>query len=153
MDSFAASLALERGLAAKTQEAYMRDVRAMARFLAKRGHAGVASVTRGDIIAYLETLQRAAKRASSRARAFIAIKEFFAHMKEMRHVRVDPVEGLESPKKGLVLPKILPEESIRILIESADRLEELDERIAIMAEGNRKTDVTGIDFSGEVRDR
>lgn len=42
---------------------------------------------------------------------------------------------------------------IRILIESADRLEELDERVAIMAEGNRKTDVTGIDFSGEVRDR
>ena len=36
VDSFAAALALERGLAEKTQEAYLRDVRALIAFLSRR---------------------------------------------------------------------------------------------------------------------
>ena len=118
VDSFAATLALERGLAEKTQEAYLRDVRALVRFLAKRGRTRADAVQRADIAAYLEALHRAARRASSRARAFVAIKEFFAHLKEMRFVSADLTENLEAPKKGRVLPKILPEETMRRLVES-----------------------------------
>lgn len=118
VDSFAATLALERGLAEKTQEAYLRDVRALVRFLAKRGRASAGDVRRTDVTSYLASLQCAAKRASSRARAFVAIKEFFAHLKEMRFVSVDLTENLEAPKKGRVLPKVLPEETMRRLVES-----------------------------------
>ena len=118
VDSFSAALALERGLAEKTQEAYLRDVRMLVRFLEERSRTSVVSVLRTDITDYLETLHRAAKRASSRARAFTAIKEFFAHLKEMHFVRVDPTDGLEAPKKGLVLPKILSEDAMRRLVES-----------------------------------
>ena len=118
VDSFAATLALERGLAEKTQEAYLRDVRALVRFLAKRGRTRADAVQRADIAAYLEALHRAARRASSRARAFVAIREFFAHLKEMRFVSADLTENLEAPKKGRVLPKILPEETMRRLVES-----------------------------------
>ena len=134
VDSFAAALALERGLAEKTQEAYLRDVRALVRFLTKRGRTGVASARRADITAYLEALHRAARRASSRARAFVAIKEFFAHLKEMRFVSVDPTESLEAPKKGLVLPKVLPEEAMRRLVESVAGAEPRDLRDRAMLE-------------------
>ena len=109
-------------------------MRALARFLEKRGRAGASSVTRGDVVGYLETLRKSAKRASSRARAFVAIKEFFAHLKEMRYVAANPVEGLEAPKKGLVLPKILPEESMRRLIESVSGDEPRDLRDRAMLE-------------------
>ena len=134
IDSFAASLALERGLAAKSQEAYLRDVRALVAFLEKRGRANAAAVTRVDVVDYLETLRKAAKRASSRARAFVAIREFFAHMKEMRYISSNPVEGLDAPKKGLVLPKILPEETMRRLIESVSGDEPRDLRDRAMLE-------------------
>ena len=134
VDSFAASLALERGLAEKSQESYLRDVRALVGFLEKRGRASAASVTRSDIIAYLEEMHRAAKRASSRARAFTAIREFFSHLKEMRYVAVNPTEGLESPKKGLVLPKILPEETMARLVDSVDGIEPRDLRDRAMLE-------------------
>ncbi len=133
-ESFAATLALERGLAEKTQEAYLRDVRAMTRFLERRGRVSVGGILRADIIAYLSELQRTDKRASSRARAFTAIKEFFGHLKEMRHVPVDPMEGLEAPKKGLALPKILPEETMRRLIESVSGDEPRDVRDRAMLE-------------------
>ena len=134
VDSFAAALALERGLAEKTQEAYLRDVRALVRFLEKRGRIGVGAVVRTDVTAYLETLHRDAKRASSRARAFVSIKEFFAHLKEMRFVAADVTENLEAPKKGVVLPKILPEETMRRLVESVSGTAPRDMRDRAMLE-------------------
>ena len=46
VDSFAAALALERGLAEKTQEAYLRDVRALVRFLRRLGIEDAAAASR-----------------------------------------------------------------------------------------------------------
>ena len=134
VDSFAAALALERGLAEKTQEAYLRDVRALIDFLSRRGRSSVNAVVRTDLTAYLETLHQAAKRASSRARAFTAIKEFFAHLREMRFIPSDPMEGLEAPKKGVALPKILPEEAMRRLVESVAGADPRDLRDRAMLE-------------------
>ena len=134
VDSFAAALALERGLAEKTQEAYLRDVRALVRFLKKRGRMHVDAVLRTDITAYLDALHRAARRASSRARAFVVIREFFAHLKEMRFISVNLTENLVSPKKGRVLPKILPEETMRRLVESVAGTEPRDLRDRAMLE-------------------
>ena len=134
VDSFAAALALERGLAEKTQEAYLRDVRALVRFMLQQGVCDAASVSRYGITSYLDTLRDASKRASSRARAFTAIKEFFAHLKEMRLIAADPTEGLESPKKGLVLPKILPEEAMQRLVDSVSGVEPRDLRDRAMFE-------------------
>ena len=128
VDSFAAVLALERGLAEKTQEAYLRDVRALVRFLRKRGIEDAAAAS------YLEVLRQESKRASSRARAFTSIKEFFAHLKAMRLIAADPMEGLEAPKKGLVLPKILPEEAMQRLVDSVNGTDPRDLRDRAMLE-------------------
>ena len=110
VDSFAATLALERGLADRTQEAYLRDVRALVLFLERRGVRDAGGVSRNDVVSYLDVLRRESKRPSSRARAFTSIKEFFSHLKEAKLISANPAEGLEAPKKGLTLPKILPEE-------------------------------------------
>jgi integrase/recombinase XerD len=134
MDSFAAALALERGLADKTQEAYLRDVRALVRFLDGKGVHVPASVSRHDVTSYLDVLRSESKRASSRARAFTAIREFFSHLKEMHMIPADPTEGLEVPKKGLVLPKILPEEAAGRLVDSVDGTEPRDLRDRAMLE-------------------
>ena len=134
VDSFAAALALERGLSENTQEAYLRDVRSIIGFLSKRGKARVSDVVQADVIAYLESLYRAAKRASSRARAFVAIHEFFAHLKDMGFIAQNPTESLESPKKGVVLPKILSEDIMRRLVDSVSGTEPRDLRDRAMLE-------------------
>lgn len=128
IDLFAAALALERGLAYNTQEAYLRDVRAFVHFLSEKKITSPSAVGRSDITAYLDVLRTAKKRASSRARAFTAIKEFFLHLKKVGLIRENPIEGLESPKKGLILPKTLPEESMQALVDSVNGDEPRDLR-------------------------
>ena len=133
-DSFAAALALERGLADRTQEAYLRDVRALVFFLEGRGVRDAGAVNRSDIAAYADALRAAAKRASSRARAFTAIKEFFSHLKDVRMIAADPTEGMEAPKKGQVLPKILAEGVMQRLVDSVSGSEPRDLRDRAMLE-------------------
>lgn len=134
VDSFAAALALERGLSEMTQEAYLRDVRALVGYLASHGRPSPASVVRTDISEYLLVLLQSEKKATSRARAFVAIREFFSHLKEMRLVSADPTEGLEAPKKGVPLPKILTEETTQQLVESISGTEPDDLRDRAMLE-------------------
>jgi len=116
--SFAAWLALERGLAPKTLEAYGRDVRFFLRFLAARGRTDVRDVTRADVVAYLETLRAARRRASTRARAFVALREFLHRAKLEGFSRIDLAEGLEAPKRNLVLPRVLDEGATQRLVMS-----------------------------------
>ena len=134
VDSFAAALALERGLAEKTQESYLRDVRALVRFLEGQGVHYAGDVSRYGVISYLDVLRKSAKRASSRARAFVAIKEFFSHLKDMRLIAVDPTDGLEAPKKGLVLPTVLSEETMQRLVDSVSGTDPRDLRDRAMLE-------------------
>ncbi len=116
--SFKAWLALERGLAPKTLEAYGRDIRFYLAFLVARGRVGPQEIVRADVVDYLEKLRSERKRASTRARAFVALREFLHHLKLEGHVRQDVAEGLEAPKKNLVLPRVLDEDAIQRLVTS-----------------------------------
>ncbi len=116
--SFKAWLTLERGLAPKTLEAYGRDIRFFLAFLTERGRVEPREIVRADVVDYLEKLRGERKRASTRARAFVALREFLHHLKLEGHVRIDVAEGLESPRKNLVLPRVLDEGAIQRLVTS-----------------------------------
>ena len=116
--SFQAHLAFARGVAPKTLEAYGRDVRFFLEFLAARGVTACAAVTREHVRSYLDHMRAARKRPSSRARAFVAVREFLAHLKEFGLAPHDVSAGLESPKRGLTLPKILGEDVVGRLVTS-----------------------------------
>ena len=132
--SFHAWLALERGLAAKTLEAYGRDVRFLLAFLRRRGRVLAREVTRGDVVAWLEALRAARRRPSTRARAFVALREFLHHLKSEGFAPRDLSEGLDAPRKNLVLPRVLDEETTRRLMASADGADPRDLRDRAMLE-------------------
>ena len=132
--SFAASLALERGLAAKTCEAYGRDVRSFAKFLAACNRKTTDQLTQDDVLAWLQLLQEKHRRASTRARAFVAIREYLAHLKEMGWTARDLGEGLEAPKRARILPRTLGEEETMRLVASVDGTTPRDLRDRAMLE-------------------
>ena len=116
--SFQAWLALERGLAPKTLEAYGRDVRFFLEFLAARGRTDSRTLARADVVAWLEALRTARRRPTTRARAFVALREFLHHLKAEGYAARDLSEGLDAPRKNLVLPRVLDEGATGRLVAS-----------------------------------
>lgn len=118
VSSFRASLALERGLSPRTLEAYGRDVDAFIGFLDARNKKVPQDVVRQDVTEYLEVLRMLHRRSSTRARACVAIRQFLHHLKGAGFVSVDVGEGLETPKRERILPRVLEENTTIRLVSS-----------------------------------
>ena len=118
--SFDTHLVLERGLAPKTLEAYGRDARFFLAFLAARRVSYCAEITREHVKAYLEHLRKTYPKATSRARAFVTVREFLRYLKYQGFAPHDVSDGLRAPKKALALPKTLSEATVRRLVEFID---------------------------------
>ena len=117
-DSFAAELALERGLAPLSQESYARETRQFAEWAEDRGFAGPGAVGRAEARAYLGHLFKTARKSTTRAHAFVVLREFYAHLVARGRLKANPFEGLDAPKKSQSLPKTLTEAETRALLES-----------------------------------
>jgi len=116
--SFQSHLAFARGLAPKTLEAYGRDIRFFRQYLEVNGIVACADVTREHVRGYLDRLRTLKQRPASRARAFVAVREFLAHLKAAGLSPRDASAGLDAPKRGLALPKMLSEDVMRRLVTS-----------------------------------
>lgn len=156
-ESFAAELALERGLASKTLEAYGRDVRMFLAFLAKRGKTDSAALARSDMTSFLEELRQAGRKASTRARAFVSVKLFLRHLARERFLARDLSEGLDAPKKNLRLPRVLTPATTEKIVLSANGDDPRDLRDRAMLEllygcGLRVSELCGLELADIIAD-
>jgi len=156
-EAFAADLALARGLSPKTVEAYGRDVRAFLEFLAARGKTTPGALARADVADHVGALRAAGRKASTRARAFVAVREFLAFLASTRATARDLSEGLESPKKNLVLPRVLDEATTLKILQSADGVDPRSLRDRAMLEflygcGLRVSELCGLELQDVVAD-
>jgi integrase/recombinase XerD len=123
LDLFEASLTLEQGLSPNTLEAYGRDVRRFCVFLSGRGVSSPDGISRDNIAAYLGSLLEEEKLASTRARAFAAIKSFLKYLLREGLIKEDVSDGLPVPKRIRPLPRVLTPEDMERLILSVDSKE------------------------------
>ena len=156
-EAFAADLALARGLSPKTVEAYGRDVRAFLEFLAARGKTTPDALVRADVADHVGALRAKGRKASTRARAFVAVREFLAFLASTHATASDLSEGLEAPKKNLVLPRVLDEETTLKILQSADGVAPRDLRDRAMLEflygcGLRVSELCGLELQDVIAD-
>lgn len=156
-EAFAADLALARGLSPKTVEAYGHDVRAFLEFLAARGKTTPDALVRADVADHVGALRAKGRKASTRARAFVSVREFLAYLASTRATARDLSEGLESPKKNLVLPRVLDEATTLKILQSADGSEPRDLRDRAMLEflygcGLRVSELCGLELQDVIAD-
>ena len=123
--SFRSHLLLERRLSRNTAAAYTRDINALAAFVAARknsgkdpGSASVEDADEDSISAFLGQELDEGRKATSRARRLVAIKNFFRFLHSEGEIKSNPCELLDSIHKGAALPKTLPEQDVRTLLES-----------------------------------
>jgi integrase/recombinase XerD len=115
---FLEMMAVERGAARHTLDAYRRDLSDYLRFLQARG-LGAEGADGAAVRAYLSELSRRGMAASTAARRLSAIRQFhrFLYLEGARSD--DPTQTIDGPRRQRPLPRLLDLAEIEALIAAA----------------------------------
>lgn len=149
IDEFLGYLAVERGLADRTIEAYGRDLRRYAFHMAKKG-IGLDEITREDIVGFLGEM-RSDRSDASIARLVSAVRTFHKFTAREGLTENYPVSELRSPRKARRLPNVLSVEQVQALLEAAVGPTPRDYRTRAIVEtlyssGLRVSELVGLDL-------
>lgn len=118
INAFLEMLAVERGAATNTIEAYRRDLAQFAAHLSARDRP-LTDAEQSDISSWLTGLSEQGLGASSRARALSAVRQLYKFLLAEGHVDADPTHGHAGPRKQRPLPKTLNVAEVDKLIGAA----------------------------------
>jgi integrase/recombinase XerD len=116
---FLTHLAVERGLARHTLDAYARDLARLLRFLAARGVGTPGAIAPAHLRGFARALEAEGLAPASRARMLVAVRRFARHQVASGVLARDPSEGLLAPRRTRRLPRVLHSEETDALIEAA----------------------------------
>jgi integrase/recombinase XerD len=126
IESFLNYLAVEKGYSEHTIAAYRNDLKGLAEFAqaeASRGGApGWASFSRQAMLSYMLNLKERGYMATTMARKVAAARSFFNFLVSEGIIKTDPTENMNSPSVGKALPKPIPINQVRLLLEQPDKL-------------------------------
>ncbi len=120
IDRYLAFMAVEKGLAPNTLEAYGRDLARFAQFFRYEGFSEYNEADPAVILKYLIVLRRQGLEARSRARHLVALRGFFRFLQQEKMTAADPTRLIDLPKSGLHLPVVVPSDDIRRLLAAPD---------------------------------
>lgn len=122
IDEFCDSLWLEDGLSKNTLEAYRRDMRLFAKWLASQRPAlgGLLAVQGHDIEAYIAARLADSKKATSSNRRLSVLKRFYQMALRQKRVASDPCLKLVSARQAPRFVHTLSEAQVEALLEAPD---------------------------------
>jgi integrase/recombinase XerD len=150
-------LAVERGLSEHTLAAYRRDLRRYAAFLSHRDVHDPGAIEEATIRSFVASLSAsthgpddAPYRATSVARTLSAVRSFHRFLLREGITDRDPAVGVPQPRLPRSLPRPLPVEEVRRLLEAPDEGSPTGLRDRAILEllygsGLRISELTGLD--------
>ena len=120
IEAFLEMLVAERGAVPNTLAAYLRDLTDFCSFLSGRGVAEDAA-SASDLKAYMASLGRRGLAPRTAARRLSALRQYHKFLYSEGLRGDDPAAGLDSPRQGRRLPKVLSEEEVGSLLATARR--------------------------------
>ena len=120
VEAFLEMLAAERGAARLTRAAYAADLGHAQEWLARNG-SELARARTADLRRYLAALARAELAPRTAARRLSALRQFYRFLVVEGMRRDDPSAGLDGPRLGRPLPKMLAEDEVSALIKATER--------------------------------
>ncbi len=122
MEDFLSWLAVERGRARNTLEAYRRD---LGRYTAQLNDEGFSPIeaTEQTLLTFLDGMRADGQAPASIKRTMVTIRSFHRYMADEGLVRVDPSIDLEIPRSPDAVPKALSEAEVSQLLEAAQGVE------------------------------
>jgi integrase/recombinase XerD len=158
IERFLEMLSAERNVAANTSAAYQRDLKDAAKFMASR-KLTLSDTATADLSAYLAAMAKKGLAARSTARHLSALRQFFKFLVAEQVRGDDPSAGIDGPKLGRPLPKLLDEDEMVRLIEicaaldgpNGARLKALVE--LSYASGLRVSELVGLPLAAVLREQ
>jgi integrase/recombinase XerD len=156
-ERYLAHLAVERGLSEHTLAAYRRDLRRYAAFLTHRDVHDPGAIEEATIRSFVASLSAsthgpddAPYRATSVARTLSAVRSFHRFLLREGITDRDPAIGVPQPRLPRSLPRPLPVEDVRRLLEAPDEGSPTGLRDRAILEllygsGLRISELTGLD--------
>jgi integrase/recombinase XerD len=122
IENFLHYLAVEKGYSEHTIAAYRNDLTGLAEFAGKQGTASWGAFTRQTMLSYLLDLKDRGYVATTVARKVAASRSFFGFLVAEGTIKTDPTENMSSPAVGKALPKPIPINQVRLLLEQPAKL-------------------------------
>lgn len=119
IESFLEMMAVERGAADNTLQAYRRDLDDAARFVGGEG-GRLAEADTDTLRRYMAHLDAAGFASSSRGRRLSSLRQFFKFLYAEGIRADDPSSPMEGARKARALPKILSEREVDRLLSRAE---------------------------------
>lgn len=104
---FKAYLLLERGLAAASVEAYLNDMKCFCEAMERDAVSAPDSVTRDNILDFLEEGQADGLESTTLARRLVSVKVFFRFMQTEKIIASNVAEIMEGPRLWRIVPDFL----------------------------------------------
>lgn len=112
INQFLEMLAAERGASNNTLESYARDLD----HFSQNASAPLNDISRDEVRAYLSLLQKAGLAARTQARKLSSMRQFFKFLYGEGLRDDNPALGIDSPRIGQSLPKLLREDQVNKLL-------------------------------------
>ncbi len=151
-------MVVERGASLNTRNAYKRDLEAFGTRVALIGAAIEAADTE-MVRAHMAALGKSGRTQATMARSLSALRQFFGFLVAEGIRSDDPCAGVDSPRRGRPLPKILSESEVERLLAAARskpgwRGTQLVALVEILyATGLRVSELVGLPIGALARDR
>jgi integrase/recombinase XerD len=120
LDAFIAYVRAERGLSARTVDAYGDDLRRYLEDLTRGGTREIDAVVPDDVRRHLANLTARGLSPRSRARHLASIRMFHRFLQAEKLARVDPTEDLDTPRGPKKLPVYLTLPEVESLLAGPD---------------------------------
>ncbi len=119
---FGQYLKIERGLSGNTLEAYLRDVRHFASYLAGEQKDDIIpeNVQMAHVEGFMVRLGELGLEPTTQARMLSGVKSYYKYLLEEERIEASPADLVPTPRLGRYLPSVLSQEEVLALIESID---------------------------------
>jgi integrase/recombinase XerD len=114
--SFIDYIAVERGLARNTLEAYERDITAYLDYLTEAGVTSLEGTSATQVLEFMAAGKRSGKAASTVFRRQVALRSFYKFLTEERVIVSNPTATMGTPKPGNKLPSVITTEEVDRLL-------------------------------------
>jgi len=122
IENFLHYLAVEKGYSEHTISAYRNDLSGLIEFAGKQEISSWAAIDRQNMLGYMLNLKERGYVANTIARKVAAARSFFGFMVAEGQIKNDPTENMSSPSVGKALPRPIPLEQVRLLLEQPTKL-------------------------------